>query len=166
MINVELPEDIAGVYPAAAAAAQLQQQQNQYNIPQAAEAVLAAIQDSEDDGNGGVSGEDTESDAAASEDSESDSDYDPNEDPSDEEAEALPSKRTRKQALETLKKANEQERIEQNRERQLPARSNRGHTTRYGEHLMAQVIEEAPINDTDHVIDPELIAQNPDEVAI
>ena len=31
---------------------------------------------------------------------------------------------------------------------------------------MVQVIEEAPINDTDHVIDPELIAQNPDEVAI
>ena len=73
VINVELPEDIAGVYPAAtaatqlqqqpAAAAQLQQQQNQYNIPQAAEAVPADIQDIEDDGNGGVSGEDTESDA-------------------------------------------------------------------------------------------------------
>ena len=31
---------------------------------------------------------------------------------------------------------------------------------------MAQVIEEAPINDTDHVIDPELITQNPDKVAI
>ena len=31
---------------------------------------------------------------------------------------------------------------------------------------MAQVIDEAPINDTDHVTDPELIAQNPDEVAI
>ena len=31
---------------------------------------------------------------------------------------------------------------------------------------MTQVIEEAPIIDTDHVIDPELIAQNPDEVAV
>ena len=83
--------------------------------------------------------------------------YDPNEDPSNQETEALPSKRARKQALKTLKKANERERIEQTRERQMPARSNRWRTTRYGEHLMAQVIDEAPINDTDHVTDPELI---------
>ena len=31
---------------------------------------------------------------------------------------------------------------------------------------MAQVIEEAPINDTDHIIDPDLIAQNLDEGAV
>jgi len=28
------------------------------------------------------------------------------------------------------------------------------------------VIEEAPVNDIDHVIDPKLIAQNPDKIAI
>ena len=42
---------------------------------------------------------------------ESDSDYGPDEDPSNEETEALPSKRARKQALDMLKKANEHERI-------------------------------------------------------
>ena len=31
---------------------------------------------------------------------------------------------------------------------------------------MAHVISEAPSNDTDHMVDPELVAQNPDEVAI
>jgi hypothetical protein len=31
---------------------------------------------------------------------------------------------------------------------------------------MAQVISEAPINDVEHAVDPELVAQSPDEVAI
>ena len=61
-----------------------------------------------------MSGDDTESQIAESEESESDSDYDPNEDPTDEEAEILPSERARKQALETLKKANERKRMEKN----------------------------------------------------
>ena len=64
-----------------------------------------------------MSGDDTESEAMESEEqsesNSSDSDYDPNEDPSDEEAEALPSKRARKQALETLKHVNEREKIDQ-----------------------------------------------------
>ena len=82
VINVELPGDITGVYHAAAADMLHNQQQNA-NIPQAA----VAIQDSKDGGDdNGVRGKDTESDAADPYDSESDSDYDPNEDPSDEEA--------------------------------------------------------------------------------
>ena len=31
---------------------------------------------------------------------------------------------------------------------------------------MAQVISEAPINDVEHAVDPELVAQSPDKVAI
>ena len=72
------------------------------------------IQDSKDCGNGGMSGKDTESEGAELEDLESnDSDYDPNEASSDEEAEVLSSKITRKQALEPLNQANECKKIAQ-----------------------------------------------------
>ena len=72
VINMELPEDLAGVYPAAAADLLHNQQQNA-NIPQAVPEeppAVVAIQDSEDGGdNGGVSSEDTELDAADPDDS-------------------------------------------------------------------------------------------------
>ena len=94
-----------------------QQQFKNDDIPQAVPEGPAAIQDSED---GGIS--DVADGSAKSEDLESDdSNYDLNEASSDEEAEVLTSERARKQALETLKQANERERIAQIHERQLPA---------------------------------------------
>ena len=132
VINVELPEDIGGVYPAAAAANPFIQNDADTDvlqiIPDAAAVPIAPEQ---------AAPEPEPQPSSDIHSSNDDSNFDPKEGSSDEEDAPLPSARVRQQALETLRKANKREQAEKSRIRQLPARSNQGRTTRYGDHLMA-----------------------------
>jgi hypothetical protein len=123
VINVELPEDIGGVYPAAAAANPFIQNDADADvlqiIPDAAAVPIAPEQ---------AAPEPEPQPSSEIHSSDEDSDFDPEEGSSDEEDAPLPSARVRQQALETLRKAKEarasREEPDQTASREIKPRSN------------------------------------------